>query len=141
MQGGTFVRPSGQTAVPRSADQVGGPDTRGRGQRHGQHSAHAGHAGLRPDRQPAHVRRAGGGSRGRRTEGAAETAAGRAARATAVRHERQRGRETANDPRRREEKEEVIVVADSPSVFGSSVELVSVRTRTLCTVSSNKFPF
>lgn len=110
VQGGTFVRPSGPTAVPRSADQVGGPDSRGRRQRHGQHSAHAGHAGLRPDRQPARVRRAGDGRRGRRPGGAPGTAAGRAAAAAVRRRERQRRSRNANDRQKREWREEVMVV-------------------------------
>lgn len=74
-QGGTFLGPSGQTAVPRSVDQMGGSDTRRRGQRHGKHRAHVGHAGIRPDRKSTHVRRPGG-----RTSTAAD----------AVQHGRQR---------------------------------------------------
>lgn len=79
---------------------MGGPDTRRRGQRHGQHRAHVGHAGIRPERKSALVRHPG-----RRT---AATAA--AAVADAVRHDRQRRWETDDQYNYQEE----VVENDTP---------------------------
>lgn len=87
-QGGTFFGPSGPAAVPGSADQMGGPHTGRRGQRHGQHRAHVGNAGLRSGRQPAHVRRTG------RDRSRSTGRTGRTAAVAAGRDQRQRRPET-----------------------------------------------